>query len=1205
MSSMIPGHASTSRPPPEDAESNASRASQGAAQLKSSPMVSSKIQGGASASRAPEGPASANSSPTRSSTATKSTSSSRARQVTVRLEPSPPTKLSTDAGGTRTSRPPQRLARPNSSLSSTKSSVVPGNTTISRPPQRLAKPTSCLSLAQSSVVPGNTTISRPPQGTARFKSLSTKPSMIPSNANVSRPQTGTRFNSMSAKTDSAVIHHHPNEFLDSRIQAGLLASGNESRVLILSGGQGGRGGDGGVQGQGGAGGTGDGPRVHITAHNVTNIHPSPAVVQASQVLNHCPPPSKNFQGRQVILNEMHLFFAENTGMEHIYVLYGLGGAGKTQIALKVIADSTRFTDRLLVDASSTERIETGLKNIAIAKASGESWQDGLRWLFGKHEPWLLFFDNADDPQVDLNSFIPRCNHGNILITSRNQGLKGYGAHTLVSNMEEPDAITLLLKSAHHMISPTNNQLAAELVQELCYLPLAIVQAGAFILQSEDLSGYLALFKKNRVNLLSEKPTQSYDGYSLSVFTTWQISFNKLSQPAAMFLQLCSFLHWDEILEEIFSGASRYSFPSWGPPKENLQQALEFLSHFVGPSREWNTFDFVKVTNEIKAYSLINFNAEKKSFSIHPLVHEWSQTTLADLNSAHSCMIDILGMCIVEIPRRDRLYLRESAGQYTKALKLELNTLEKTREILGDDHPDTLTAMNNLADTYHCLGRFEDAEQLQVVVLEKRRKILSEEHPDTLRAINNLGSTYHCLGRFDKAEKLKLVVLEKQRKLLGLEHLDTLTTMKNLAKTYHILGRFADAEQLQLVVLEKRKKILSDENPHTLNAMNNLANTYCSLGQFEEAEQLEDVVLEKRRKILSDEHPHTLIAMTNLARTYFSLGRFEDAEQLQLVALEKQRKFLSDEHPDRLTVMNNLADTYHSLGRFEDAEQLQVVVLEKERKILILADLKQLKSCNLCFWRSKREGVFGDDPADVLLVIYDQFCGPSSIQPPPILLRVLFNTSYFKLEPALFSCSALDRDADGPDRPCRQKWSCVARLADEVLRERTEASARTVAPRIQRIDVHLGVPAAACARTVGVGPHGERPPIPITTASRSVRLYVAMRVRTQGPAYRILLFAFILARFPPEEPAPAPAFAPKSTPTPLSLPLLSDERTIPFIRPLHKRSVGLGLGLGLGLALPRPWSALVGYPYRDANGDCVCLRFGGAKEEGDAVLEAGA
>ncbi|KAF8179769.1 hypothetical protein K438DRAFT_1842740 [Mycena galopus ATCC 62051] len=691
------------------------------------------------------------------------------------------------------------------------------------------------------------------------------------------------------------------------------------------------------------------------------MYPSPAVVQASQGLNHCPPPSKNFQGRQAILNEIHQFFAENTGVEHIYVLYGLGGAGKTQIALKVIADSTGFTDRLLVDASSTERIETGLKNIAIAKGSGESWEDGLGWLLGKHEPWLLFLDNADDPQVDLNSFLPWCHHGNIIITSRNQGLKGYGAHTLVSDMEEPDAIALLLKSSQHVVSPTNNQLAAELVQELHYLPLAIVQAGAFILKSEDLSGYLALFRKNRVNLLCEKPSQSYDGYSLSVFTTWQISFKKLSQLAAMFLQLCSFLHWNEISEDIFSRASRYSFPSGGLPKEDLHKALEFLSHFVGPSGEWNTFDFVKVTNEIKAYSLINFNAEQKSFSIHPLVHDWSRTTIADSNSAHLCMIRILGMSIVEIPTHDRplasmglvshvhslmqgvpeeisslfgLFGLEYAdiycyaGQSTEATKLELSTLGKRREILGDDHPDTLTAMNNLANTYRTLGQFKDAEQLELVVLEKQKKILSDEHPDTLTTMNNLANTYHSLGQFEDAEQLQVVVLEKQRKILSDEHPDTLTTMNDLGNTYDSLGQFEDAEKLQVVVLEKQRKILSDEHPDTLTAMSNLANTYYSLGRFEDAEQLEVEVLGKRRKILSDEHPRTLTVMNNLARTYHSLGRFEDAEQLQLVVLEKRRKILSDEHPHILKAMNNLARTYHSLGRFEEAEQLQLVTLEK-------------------------------------------------------------------------------------------------------------------------------------------------------------------------------------------------------------------------------------------------------------------------------------
>jgi hypothetical protein len=74
---------------------------------------------------------------------------------------------------------------------------------------------------------------------------------------------------------------------------------------------------------------------------MNTVHTSPAVVQAAQVLNHCPPPSRIFHGRRVILDAMHHFFSENIQEQHIYVLYGLGGSGKTQIALKFIKEFTR------------------------------------------------------------------------------------------------------------------------------------------------------------------------------------------------------------------------------------------------------------------------------------------------------------------------------------------------------------------------------------------------------------------------------------------------------------------------------------------------------------------------------------------------------------------------------------------------------------------------------------------------------------------------------------------------------------------------------------------------------------------------------------------------------------------------------------------------------------------------------------------------
>ncbi|KAJ7686114.1 hypothetical protein B0H17DRAFT_940725 [Mycena rosella] len=264
------------------------------------------------------------------------------------------------------------------------------------------------------------------------------------------------------------------------------------------------------------------------------------------------------------------------------------------------------------------------------KDFGDAPQDGVLWLTSRVEEWLLVFDNADDPDIVLNDFLPQCHHGNIIITSRNPELCVYaGSHSCVSDMEEEDAVALLLSSAAQKTTIGTQQFAKEIVQALYYFPLAIVQAGAFISKAQNLDRYLALYTKNQARLLSEKPAQSHDRYAWTVYTTWQMSFDKLKASAAMFLQHCAFLHYNGISEEIFSRASEYTFPSEGPSKEELQEPLEFLSHFLGPSGEWDSLEFSNMTNEVQAYSLISFDMEKKLFSIHPLVHTWSRTTVCN------------------------------------------------------------------------------------------------------------------------------------------------------------------------------------------------------------------------------------------------------------------------------------------------------------------------------------------------------------------------------------------------------------------------------------------------------------------------------------------------------------------------------------------------------------------------------------------------
>ncbi|KAJ7479784.1 P-loop containing nucleoside triphosphate hydrolase protein, partial [Mycena latifolia] len=329
---------------------------------------------------------------------------------------------------------------------------------------------------------------------------------------------------------------------------------------------------------------------------------------------------------------MYQYFGQELGRQHIFLLYGLGGAGKTQITLKFIEESSwsSFSDVFLIDTSTLETINTGLKNIALSKNCGNTSQDALQWLSSKPDEWLLFFDNADDPKINLNTFFPQCNHGNIVITSRNPGLCVYaGSHCAVSNMEGSEAVELLLKSAAQDGTASNNIIATKIVKELSYLPLAIIQAGAFISKYGSLNSYLALYAKNHARMLSEKPVQSHDDYAWTVYTTWQISFEQLSYPAATLLQLCSLLHHQGISEQIFSNASTYKFRLNGPSKKQLQQPLDFLNHFVGPAGSWDSLRFMELTGELRAYSLINFDSQTEIFSIHPLVHNWCRSTLTD------------------------------------------------------------------------------------------------------------------------------------------------------------------------------------------------------------------------------------------------------------------------------------------------------------------------------------------------------------------------------------------------------------------------------------------------------------------------------------------------------------------------------------------------------------------------------------------------
>ncbi|KAJ7060527.1 hypothetical protein C8F01DRAFT_1231699 [Mycena amicta] len=716
-----------------------------------------------------------------------------------------------------------------------------------------------------------------------------------------------------------------------------------------------------------------------TSHNLLSrraLDPEHSILQQRpvqdeiQTTRSCPLPSKFFQGRKDILLQLDRFFQPIEKKEQkVVLLHGLGGAGKTQIALKFIAESgARFTDQFKINASSAETIEVGYKQIAMAKKLGDTAEAAQTWLKAHHAEWLLLFDNADQPNLDLEAYLPQCNHGNILITSRNPGL---WVHTgspqkaiTVSNLLPDDAVLLLLNRAGvELLSNENKIHAVQIVQELYCFPLAIIQAGAFISKSsplrQDISKYIPLYQGNKATLLSRKPEQSHGDYQWTVYTTWQISFDQLGPQAAQFLQLCSFIHFEGITEDIFQRASEYTPGNepLDPSLDTLQTALDFLSNFRNAESNWNSLKFAEMMSEICDYSLMTW--QENAYLIHPLVHQWAGMTITNQIEQRKMIVALLGMATArstEIMQKMQLLLHvmrlsedgdiqgtgfegpfgdvfQEGGMFRRAETLRSDILIRSDACLGREHPKTLVAMAKLAGTFWSLGQYTEAQKLEEQVLEKRSKLLGAEHPNTIDAIARLARTFRSLGQYTEAQKLEELVLEKRTKLLGAEHPNTIDATARLAVTFWSLGRYTKAQKLQEAVLEKRTKLLGAEHPNTIDATASLAVTFWSLGRYTEAWELQEAVLEKQTKLLGAKHPNTIDATANLAAMFWSLGQYTEAQKLQEEVLEKQTKLLGAEHPNTIDAIARLARTFRSLGQYTEAQKLEELVLEKRTKLL--------------------------------------------------------------------------------------------------------------------------------------------------------------------------------------------------------------------------------------------------------------------------------
>jgi tetratricopeptide (TPR) repeat protein len=261
------------------------------------------------------------------------------------------------------------------------------------------------------------------------------------------------------------------------------------------------------------------------------------------------------------------------------------------------------------------------------------------------------------------------------------------------------------------------------------------------------------------------------------------------------------------------------------------------------------------------------------------------------------------------------------GDYVQAETHYQQALAIQRTLLGEQHPDIATSLNNLAVLYGDTGNYAQAESLSRQALAMRRAVFGEVHPEVAASLNNLAALYASMGDYAQAEPLYRQAVEIWRTSVGEGHPNVATSLSNLASLHESMGDYVLAEPLLEQALVIRRTALGEQHPDTTASLNNLAVLYVLTGRYDKAEPLLEQALAIRRATLGEEHPATAESLTNLANLYYRQDRYPEVEPLYQRALAIDEQVYGAEHPEVANDLNNLAQLYRAQGRYTEAEPL--------------------------------------------------------------------------------------------------------------------------------------------------------------------------------------------------------------------------------------------------------------------------------------------
>ncbi|WAZ22538.1 FxSxx-COOH system tetratricopeptide repeat protein [Streptomyces cinnabarinus] len=694
---------------------------------------------------------------------------------------------------------------------------------------------------------------------------------------------------------------------------------------------------------------------------MTATHTQPAVESGRstpRIWGNIPPRNPNFTGRVDLLERLSERLLEGTTTVLPEAIHGMGGVGKTQLAIEyayrhqseydvvwwIPAERPGQIGQALVELAQ----RLGLVTSAEANIAGPAVREALRE--GRpYSRWLLIFDNADSPER-VRDYFPTGGSGTILVTSRNRRWSVVGPSLEVDVFTREESKELLRRSGPDDLDDAE---ADRLADALGDLPLALEQAAAWRAETGmPVSEYLRLFEHKRAELLEVSPPPDYQ---LPVAAAWNVSLDHLetrSLTALRLLQLCSYFAPDPISRSIFSGLGGSTIDP------ELDRALNDPMRLARAVREINRYSLARIdhrTNSIEMHRLV------QAVLIHRMTPEEQKRMR---NGAHTLLAaadpkgpnqstnwgryaELYGHVIASgAIESDQPWVRELVmnvarylwywGDHKVAREFTEQAWQTWQALFGEEDQQTRLMGWWLCFLYLKVGRYDDASRLVSQLKDIYARTAPEGREDTredaLETMNLEAAVRRVQGDFAAGADLDEMAYDRARRAFGEDDPTTLGTAHNLGVSLRLVGEYQRALELDQHTHSLKTRLYGRDHHQSLITEGSIAIDVRETGDYVGARSLQEAVVDGFRPVFGAGNPSTLQTLRQLGEACRKEGDHEKALELAREAFSQFTRRYGDTHPESLTAALALSVALRHNGELEAALDRGVKTSERFRRV---------------------------------------------------------------------------------------------------------------------------------------------------------------------------------------------------------------------------------------------------------------------------------